>query len=499
MMTVTVEHTDQIRRGIAGRTRLLIDGEWVDARSGQTFDSLDPATGEVLASVAAGDAADIDLAVRAARRAFDDGPWRRMSPAQRGRILWRVGDLIEEHAEELATIETLDVGKPISASSAVDVPFAAEVFRYFAGWATKLEGATIPLTLQPASTFFAYTQRHPIGVCGGIVPWNFPILMASWKLAPALACGNSMILKPAEQTPLGALRLGELMVEAGIPAGVVSVITGFGETAGAALVGHEGVDKVAFTGSTEVGKLLIHAAAGNVKRLSLELGGKSPNIIFPDAPLDEAVAGAALAIFYNQGEVCNAGSRLFVHSSRYDDVLSGLAETAGKITLGPGLDPASTMGPLVTAQQRDRVHDYVTGALADGAEAVTGGSTHGDAGFFFQPTILTNTRNDMKVVQEEIFGPVVVATPFDDIDDIVRDANGSSFGLAAGVWTKDLSRAHLVAEKLRAGSVYVNCYNVADPALPFGGFRQSGWGRELGKDALELYTETQSVVVGHPA
>jgi phenylacetaldehyde dehydrogenase len=474
--------------------QMFINGQWTDAASGKTFDTPNPATGETLARVAEGDAEDIDRAVRAARKAFDDGPWTRMTPSERGRIIWRIGDLILEHADEFAQLESLDNGKPFAVARAADVPLAADMFHYMAGWATKIEGNTINISVpfMPGANFHAYTLREPVGVVGQIIPWNFPLLMAAWKLGPALATGNCVILKPAEQTPLSALRLAELIAEAGMPDGVVNVVPGYGETAGAALAAHNDVDKVAFTGSTEVGKLIVAAAAGNLKKVTLELGGKSPNIVFDDAD-PAAVTGAANAIFFNHGQCCVAGSRLFVQRDRFDEVVNGVAEIAKSIRLGPGMEQDTQMGPLVSEEQFQRVTGYLESGKADGATAVTGGGRFGDRGYFVEPTVLTNTTPDMKVVREEIFGPVVVAAPFSDLDEIAAAANDTDYGLGAGIWTKDISKAHALAKKIRAGTVWINCYNVFDAALPFGGYKQSGWGREMGHEALEAYTEVKAV------
>src|SRR5262249_26973779 len=380
-------------------------------------------------------------------------------------------------------------------SRAADVPLAVDLFRYMAGWATKIEGSTIPISVPytPGAKYLAYTHREPIGVVGQIIPWNFPLLMAAWKLGPALATGCTVVLKPAEQTPLTALRLAELALEAGIPEGVLNVVTGFGETAGAALAAHPDVDKVAFTGSTEVGKLILQAAAGNLKKVSLELGGKSPNLVFGDADLDTAVAGAASAVFFNHGQCCCAGSRLYVENQILDKVVDGVSEQAKKIRLGPGLNPGTHMGPLVSEEQLNRVCGYIESGFAEGAEAVVGGKRSGNVGYFVEPTVLVNTNPKMKVVQEEIFGPVVTAIPFNSLDDVTAQANENVYGLAAGIWTRDISKAHSVASKLRAGTVWINCYNIFDAALPFGGYKQSGWGREMGKDVLELYTEVKAV------
>jgi phenylacetaldehyde dehydrogenase len=487
-MTVTMDRS--VSDFTATPRQLFIGGQWVSAASGKTFETPDPSTGETLAQIAEGDAADIDLAVRAARQAFD-GPWSRMTPSERGRLIWRIGDLILEHADELAQLESLDNGKPVAVARVADIPLAADLFHYMAGWATKIEGNTINISI-PGANFHSYTLREPIGVVGQIIPWNFPLLMAAWKLGPALTTGNTVVLKPAEQTPLTALRLAELIAEAGIPDGVVNVVTGFGETAGAALAAHPDVDKVAFTGSTEVGRLIVQAAAGNLKKVSLELGGKSPNIVFEDAS-PAAVEGAANAIFFNHGQCCVAGSRLFIQEGRFDEVVEGVAQIARSIRLGPGMESGTQMGPLVSDEQLARVTGYLESGLADGATAVTGGGRHGETGYFVEPTVLTNTRPDMKVVREEIFGPVVVAAPFSSIDDIAAAANDSDYGLGAGIWTQDISKAHALAKKIRAGTVWINCYNVFDASLPFGGYKQSGWGREMGHEVLESYTEVKAV------
>jgi phenylacetaldehyde dehydrogenase len=471
----------------------LINGKWVEAVSGETFSVYDPATGETIARVPDSGAEDIHQAVKAARHAFETGPWSKLSPSARGRLIWKIGDLILEHADELAEIESIDNGKPMAVARVADIPLAADMFHYMAGWATKVEGNTIPIS---AGTFFAYTLREPVGVIGQIIPWNFPLLMAAWKLAPALATGNVVILKPAEQTPLSALRLGELLMEAGIPDGVVNIVTGFGETAGAALAAHHEVDKIAFTGSTEVGKLIVQAAAGNLKKVSLELGGKSPNVLFRDVPnLEQAIQGAANAIFFNHGQCCCAGSRLYAEKDIYDEVVAGVAEHAKKIKLGHGLSPDTEMGPLVSQEQLERVTGFLNSGSYEGATTLAGGQRAGSRGYFVQPTVLTNTAPHMKVVREEIFGPVVVAEPFQRIEELLPLANQSEYGLAAGVWTNDIAKAHRTAHQLRAGTVWINCYNVFDAALPFGGFKQSGWGREMGHNVLELYTETKAVCI----
>ncbi|MGH2851035.1 MAG: aldehyde dehydrogenase family protein [Solirubrobacteraceae bacterium] len=488
----TLQVDDRVQSFLSSPGRLLIDGEWVEAASGKTFETINPATEERIAAVAHGEAEDINRAVRAARRAFDpDGPWRRMSPSARGKLIWRIGDLIEEHADVLAQLESLDNGKPVGVARMADVALAADLFHYMSGWPTKILGDVTPISAP--GQYLSYTLREPVGVVGQIIPWNFPLLMAAWKLGPVLACACTVVLKPAEQTPLSALYLGELLLEAGLPAGVVNIVTGFGE-AGAALAAHDDVDKVAFTGSTEVGKLIVQAASGNLKKVSLELGGKSPNVVFADADIDAAIIGASNGIFFNHGQCCNAGSRLYIQDAAFDDVVAGVAEQAKKITVGPGLEAGSQMGPLISDEQFEKVLGYLQSGADAGAEAVVGGGRFGDRGYFVQPTILTNTTGDMKVVREEIFGPVVCAIPFSDPEEIVPVANDTNYGLAAGVFTRDISKAHRTAARLRAGTVWINTYHVFDAAQPFGGYKESGWGRERGHAALENYLETKSVI-----
>jgi phenylacetaldehyde dehydrogenase len=476
-------------------TRLYIDGQWVDSMSGETFATVNPANGEVIAKVPSGNAEDVDRAVRAARRALESGPWSVAPPLARAKALYRIADLIEQRGDQLAALESLDNGKPVSHAKMVDIPSAANVFRYMAGWASKAEGSQIPLAGRPQKQFLAYTTRDPVGVVGQIVPWNFPLLMAAWKVAPALAFGCASILKPAEQTPLTALALAEIVNEAGVPPGHLNVITGFGHSAGAPLVTHRDIDKIAFTGSTEVGKQIARIGVDSLKRISLELGGKSPIIILADADVNAAAQGAAHAIFFNQGQVCTAGSRLYVHASIYDEVMERLVKIAEGLKMGHGLDPATQIGPLVSEEQLKRVAEYVRIGRKEGASVVTGGESVDRPGYFFKPTILADIKQSMRVVQEEIFGPVLVATRFHDINEVADLANDTEFGLAASVWTRDVSLAHTVARAIKAGTVWVNCHHVMDSALPFGGFKQSGWGREMGAAAMEMYTESKSICI----
>jgi acyl-CoA reductase-like NAD-dependent aldehyde dehydrogenase len=496
-MTTTLPDalSDATRDFVARDHGLLIGGEWSASADGRTFETLDPATGTPIASVPQAGPEEVDRAVAAARAAFADGaPWRAMPAPQRALHIHRLADLIEEHATELAEIESLDNGKPVTMAKAVDVALTVAHFRYFAGWPTKIEGRVVP-TLH-GDTMFSYVLKEPVGVCGQIVPWNFPLLMASWKVAPALAAGCTIVLKPAEQTPLSALRLGELALEAGIPPGVLNVITGDGAT-GAALVDHDDVDKVAFTGSTVVGREIGAKCGGALKRVTLELGGKSPNIILPDADLEAAVAGSFQAIYFNSGQACNAGSRLFVHRDQFDEVVAGLAEQAGKTQVGPGLDPSTHLGPLVSAEQLDRVTGYIEAGKSEGAELLAGGggASGGNGGYFVEPTLFTATDDSLSIAREEIFGPVLVALPYESLEEVAARANDTEYGLAAGVWTRSLSDAHKLASLLRAGSVYVNNWRGGDPGLPFGGFKASGVGREHGREGLEGYLEAKSVSI----
>jgi len=488
-MEQTLSIKPRVQEFLKGTKKLLINGEWVEAASGQTFETLDPSNGKVLAVVNEAGPEDIDRAVKAARQAFENGPWRKMSASERGRLIYKLADLMEAHQEELAQLETLDNGKPINETRNADVPLAIDHIRYYAGWTTKIMGQTIPV----AGNYFNYTRHEPVGVVGQIIPWNFPLLMATWKLGAALATGCTIVLKPAEQTPLSALYLGQLALEAGIPAGVLNIVPGFGETAGAPLVDHPDVDKIAFTGSTSVGKMIMRQAAGTVKKISLELGGKSPNIILPDADMSKAIPGALMGIMFNQGQVCCAGSRLYIQKKSYDNVVADLAAHAKNIKQGAGINPSTQIGPLVSQEQLERVGKYIELGKQEGAEVVAGGVYGQGEGYFVEPTIFADVNDEMTIAKEEIFGPVVSAMPFEDLDDVIRRANNSEYGLAAGLWTQDVKKAHYVANQLKAGTVWVNCYNVFDAASPFGGYKQSGIGREMGSYALDNYTEVKSV------
>jgi len=472
--------------------RLLINGESTDAASGRTFTTVNPATEEPITTVAEAGAEDVDRAVAAARAAFE-GPWAKMKTAERQRILWKLGDLILANADEIARLETLDNGKPIFESRQIDVPMVASCFHYFAGWATKLSGDTIPVN--PA--WFNYTLREPLGVIGAIIPWNFPMIMVGWKCAPALAAGNCVVLKPAAETPLSAIRIGQLALEAGLPPGVLNVVPGPGSVAGMAMVRHPGIDKISFTGSTEVGQLIMREAAGTVKKLTLELGGKSPNIVFADADLEAAVRGATTGIFYGKGEVCAAGSRVLVEKSIHEAFVAKLAERAKKLVPADPLDPKTRLGSLVSAKQMNRVLEYVKVGVSEGAKLVAGGERQpvNGKGAFVQATVLDAVDNRMRVAQEEIFGPVMAVIPFENADDAVAKANDVAYGLAAGVWSQDVKKAHSVAKRLKAGTVWVNMYNFYDPAMPFGGYKASGFGRDLGPDCLNDVTQTKSVWV----
>jgi aldehyde dehydrogenase (NAD+) len=473
-------------------TKLLINNRWIASESGKTFATINPSTGEEICQVAEADAADVNKAVHAARAAFEHGPWRKMPASERGRLMNRLADLIEKHADDLARLESLDNGKPVGVAKAVDVAATVACYRYFAGWADKVQGKTIPID----GNYFCYTRHEPVGVVGQIIPWNFPMLMQAWKLAPALATGNTVVMKPAEQTPLSALRIGELIVEAGFPEGVVNLLPGYGLTAGAAIASHMDVDKVAFTGSTEVGHLIMEAAAkSNLKRVSLELGGKSPNIVFADVDLDEAVEGAHFGLFFNHGQCCCAGSRVFVEEKIYEQFVEKSGARARKRTVGDPFDPQTEQGPQVDQAQFDKVMGYIDSGRREGANLVCGGERVGDRGYFIQPTVFSDVQDDMKIAKEEIFGPVMSIIPFKSLDEVVARANRTDYGLAAAVWTRDIQKAHAVANSVRAGTVWVNCYNILDTRAPFGGFKQSGIGRELGEYGLQQYTEVKTVIV----
>jgi aldehyde dehydrogenase (NAD+) len=490
MATLTANNVE--RPIITSPTKLLINNQWVDSLSGKTFPTINPATGDVICQVAEADAPDVDKAVRASRLAFEKGPWHRMSGAERGRLMHRLADLIEKNAEELARLETMDNGKPFHVAMAADLPLTIACYRYYAGWADKLQGKTIPVS----GDYFCYTRHEPIGVVGQIIPWNFPLLMQAWKLGPALATGNTIVMKPAEQTPLTALRIGELIVEAGFPMGVVNILPGYGPTAGAAVSGHMDIDKVAFTGSTEVGKLIMRAAAdSNLKRVTLELGGKSPNIVFADADMDQAIEGAHFALFFNQGQCCCAGSRLYVEEKCYDEFVEKSVARAKRRTVGDPNHPDTEQGPQVDSEQFNKVMSYVESGKQDGAKLMCGGERVGDKGFFVAPTVFADVQEGMRIADEEIFGPVMSIIKFKDTKDVINRANKSIYGLAAAVWTRDIGKAHAIANNVKAGTVWVNCYDVFDAAAPFGGFKQSGIGRELGEYGLANYTEIKTVTL----
>ncbi|MGH7314001.1 MAG: aldehyde dehydrogenase family protein [Candidatus Rokuibacteriota bacterium] len=471
--------------------QVFINGTWQPPASGETYWPINPATEEPIVEVARGDERDVEAAVAAARKAFDQGPWPRMSPHERGRIVWKLGDLVQANLDEMARLESQCTGKTLFDSGKVELPFAAEVFRYYAGWATKIHGET----LQLRDNAFTFTLRHPVGVVGAIVPWNFPFLLSSWKIAPALAAGNTVVLKPASQTPLTALRFAELCQQAGLPEGVFNVVTGPGGKAGMALVKDPRVDKIAFTGSTEVGKQIMREAAGTLKRLSLELGGKSPNIVFADADMEAALRGAMTGIFYNKGEVCAAGSRLFLEERVHDEFMAKLTERVKGLKVGDPMDKATRMGPVVSKPQMDTVLSYIETGKREGARLVAGGGRIGSKGYFVEPTIFDGVTNQMKIAREEIFGPVLSVIPFKSVEDGLAEGNSTTYGLAAAVWTRDVAKALKAARAIRAGTVWVNAYNLYDAALPFGGFKESGFGREMGSAGLEHYTEVKSVWV----
>jgi len=474
-----------------GPTQLLINNEWVNSISDRRFATINPTTGEVICEVSEADVQDVDKAVQAARTAFTSGEWAKISATRRGELLYRLADLIEQNIDELARLETLDNGKPLQ-NSLGDLGLVIACYRYYAGWADKVQGKTIPIS----GPYFCYTRHEPVGVVGQIIPWNFPLLMQAWKLAPALATGNTVVMKTAEQTPLSALRVGELIVEAGFPPGVVNILSGYGPTAGAAISRHMDIDKVAFTGSTEVGHLIMEAAAkSNLKRVTLELGGKSPNIVFADADMDKAIALSHEALFFNQGQCCCAGSRVFVEEKCYDEFVAKSVERARKRVVGNPFNTDTEQGPQVDKEQFDRVMSYIESGMREGAQMLCGGNQVGDKGFFIAPTVFADVRDEMKIAQEEIFGPVMSIIKFKDIDEVIQRANNTMYGLAAGVWTQDISKAHAIANNVRAGTVWVNCYDVFDAAAPFGGFKQSGIGRELGEYGLQQYTEVKTVTI----
>jgi aldehyde dehydrogenase (NAD+) len=487
-MATTVETVSQPK---IRQTQCFIGGSWQPAQSGKTFETLHPATEEVIAQVAEGDAADVDLAVAAARDAFENGPWGRIDARERGTLMHRLADLIEEEADELAALETLDNGKPIADSRNVDLPLTVDCLRYYAGYADKIHGKTIPVR----GNYLTYTRREPVGVVGQIIPWNFPMLMTSWKWGPALASGCTIVMKPAEQTPLTCLRMARLAQKAGIPDGVINVVPGYGPTAGASIVKHPGVDKVAFTGEHRTAQVIMRDASETLKRLTFELGGKSPNVVFADADLDAAVQGAHFALYFNQGQCCCAGSRLFVEDSIYDDFVDRLAQSNTQRKLGDPLDPETQQGPQVDQAQFDKIMNFVELGKQEGAHCVTGGKRWGDKGYFVEPTLFSEVQDDMSIARDEIFGPVLSVLRFRDVDEIVRRANQTMFGLAAAVWTRDIGKAHHLAAKVRAGTVWVNCYDVFDAAAPFGGYKMSGQGRELGEQGLDAYTESKTVTI----
>src|SRR5438552_14134917 len=492
MATATASPVKKVQPPKVKDQPMLIGGKWVDSQSGKTFPTINPATGETICQVAEGDKADVDRAVKAARKAFESGPWHKMAASERGRLMHKLADAIEENIDELAALETLDNGKPLRDSRSADLPLTVKCYRYYAGWADKIHGKTIPIE----GNYFCYTRHEAIGVVGQIIPWNFPLLMQAWKWGPALAAGNCVILKPAEQTPLTALRVAQLAQEVGFPDGVVNVVPGYGPTAGAALSGHTDVDKIAFTGEGATGKIVMTAAAqSNLKRVSLELGGKSPNIVFADADLDAAIEGAYFGLFFNQGQCCCAGSRLFVQEKVYDEFVHKMTAKAKARKLGDPFDPTTEQGPQVSQEQFDKVMGYIEAGKKEGAKLLCGGNRVGSKGYFIEPTVFDNVTDEMKIAKEEIFGPVMNILKFKDADEVIRRGNQTQYGSAAAVGTRDATKAHRLANGLRAGTVWVNCYDIFDAAAPFGGFKMSGHGRELGEYALELYTEVKTVYV----
>ena len=480
-----------VARPTVRQTQCFIGGEWIPAESGKTFNTYHPATGEVIAEVAEGDAADVDKAVAAARKAFDDGPWRKMDARERGAIMYRLADLIEAELDELAALETLDNGKPISDSLAADLPLTIDCLRYYAGFADKIHGQTIPVR----GNFFTYTKKEPVGVVGQIIPWNFPMLMVAWKWGPALAAGCTIVMKPAEQTPLTCLRMARLAQKAGVPDGVINIVPGFGPTAGAAVVKHPGIDKVAFTGEYKTAQTIMADASQTLKRLTFELGGKSPNVVFNDADLDAAAAGSHFGLYFNQGQCCCAGSRLFVQEDIHDEFVAKLVSMNQSRVVGDPFDKATEQGPQVDQAQFDKILKYIDIGKQEGAKCLTGGARHGDQGYFIEPTLFDGVTDEMQIATDEIFGPVMSILTFKDTEDLIHRANNTFYGLAAAVWSRDIGKAHLLADRVRAGTVWVNCYDVFDAAAPFGGFKMSGIGRELGEEGLKNYLETKTVTV----
>lgn len=480
-----------VARPTVRQTQCFIGGEWIPAESGKTFNTYHPATGEVIAEVAEGDAVDVDKAVAAARKAFDDGPWRKMDARERGAIMYRLADLIEAELDELAALETLDNGKPISDSLAADLPLTIDCLRYYAGFADKIHGQTIPVR----GNFFTYTKKEPVGVVGQIIPWNFPMLMVAWKWGPALAAGCTIVMKPAEQTPLTCLRMARLAQKAGVPDGVINIVPGFGPTAGAAVVKHPGIDKVAFTGEYKTAQTIMADASQTLKRLTFELGGKSPNVVFNDADLDAAAAGSHFGLYFNQGQCCCAGSRLFVQEDIHDEFVAKLVSMNQSRVVGDPFDKATEQGPQVDQTQFDKILKYIDIGKQEGAKCLTGGARHGDQGYFIEPTLFDGVTDEMQIATDEIFGPVMSILTFKDTEDLIHRANNTFYGLAAAVWSRDIGKAHLLADRVRAGTVWVNCYDVFDAAAPFGGFKMSGIGRELGEEGLKNYLETKTVTV----